>query len=158
MLYVFIILIIFIVLYLFFLLRSITSKKIKTNSDKDENEPRDFILNADIWLKPPVELRFFVDNNKDDAVKFLEGNLSDGAMHVRKYAAYALGQIGDHRLSEVFDTLIKRETDQSMIDVMKACHTALQVAPSEKGFTEYQRRLIIDNISKSKSINNPEQI
>jgi HEAT repeat protein len=148
MLYALIIIIICSVLYLIFKLKKTTSKKEKTSHKVNENEPRDFIANSDVWLKPPIELRILVDKNRDDAINFLKSKLSNGAIQVRKYATFALGQIGDEKISTIFEIWLKRESDQSVRCVMKACQTAIKLASAEKGFTEYQRRLIIDDLLK----------
>ena len=138
--------IVIIILVVFIKLKKDVAKSIATEFSQEVNQPRDFIKQASIWVKPPIELRDYVDENKKHAVDFLINCLSSGLLQERKHASYALGQIGDERLADVFKIWMVREPADDVKEVMRTCQSAIQLAPSDKGFTELQRRKIIDDL------------
>jgi hypothetical protein len=155
--YGFLIVIIVVILYLI-LKPKVNNSSINEsgNSQEIKKEPRNFIMQADSWLNPPIKLRSYVDTDKQEAIKFLINCLSNRTHQIRKQAAYALGQIGDENLLSVFEKRISSEAIIGVKEAMEACYVAIQMAPADKGYTEMHRRQLIDNVYYKRPVTKPQ--
>jgi len=111
---------------------------------ENTNEPRDFYKEAAVWLKPPKPLAELVKEDKDSVIQILLGYLKDGGDYDRKYAAFVLGQIGDDSILDELRFYLSREQKKGIQEAIGAAIIGLLDAPASKGFSEFERRKIID--------------
>jgi len=64
----------------------------------------------------------------------------------RKHAAFSLGQIGDPSTLHDLETALARESISGVRDALGASVTALKMTSSDKGYTELERRRVIQDV------------
>jgi hypothetical protein len=109
-------------------------------------EPRDFLKLASDWLNSPRPLKEMLEQEKSYVIEKLTNFLSTGGTYDRKYAAFALGQIGEVSTIEPLEKQLSVEAVEGVRDAIKAALTALRVAPVSKGASELDRRTIIEEV------------
>ena len=98
--------------------------------------PRDFLAEAERWLKTPKSLREMIEGNKEYVISKLLNLLEEGGTYERKYAAFSLGQIGNSDIITQLRKCLEKETVQGVKDALEASLTALNIASVEKGQSE----------------------
>ena len=155
MFYVILIIAFIVIMYLLLKPKNNVSFNDSDNNSSKKEEPRDFIIRANNWFDTSIPLRNYIDANKQEAINFLFDCLQSENHQDRKQAAYALGQIGDEQLLNIFENYISKETVKGVKEAMQACFIAIQMAPSDKGFTELHRRQIIDDVYYNRPVKKP---
>ena len=112
----------------------------------DDKMPRDFLAEAKGWLKTPKSLREMIEENKEYVISKLINILEEGGTYERKYAAFALGQIGNDNMINQLRKCLEKETVQGVQEALEAALTALNIASAESGQSELERRKVIDEV------------
>lgn len=113
------------------------------------DEIRDFIKVAEGYMDGAPSIRTLIDSGDDhklaEAINICILNLKKGDDYARKYAYFVLGQIGDEIALEIFNMANRSEQKQGIIAAVRAAQAAVREAPRSKGFSEKDRRNIIEN-------------
>ena len=119
-----------------------------------QREPRDYLTMASGYLETPRPIPELLLENQEEVFFNLLKFIETGGTYQRKYAAYALGQIGDPRYLEALEKAARTERVQGVKDAMNASLVALREAPATQGYTEMDRRQLIESVySSSPSLN-----
>lgn len=108
-----------------------------------KTEPRDYLDDATGYLNPPKPLRELLVSDYAGTMRILLDILQKGGIYERKYAAYALGQIGDANTLTRLKAAFRAERVSGVKNAMAAAIGAIEQAPLQKGFGEEPRREII---------------
>ena len=108
-----------------------------------ENEPRDFMRQGEDYLELPKPIDELLEEDRDGVINHLTNLLQKGGTYQKKYAAFALGQIGEEKAINVIESCLERESVTGVREAMGAALAALRMAPASKGHSEMERRNII---------------
>jgi len=100
---------------------------------------RDYLADAQKWMGAPVPLRQMLAQDYALAVAAIVGRLKNEDTYTRKYAAYALGQIGDHRVLDKLQEAHDSEPAEGVMHAMAAALKTIRKMPASSGATEEQR-------------------
>jgi hypothetical protein len=114
--------------------------------NNEKTEPRDFFDTAKGYLEPPKSYTELLIECREETITNLIDFLKSDYHQHRKQAAYVLGQIGEKRFVEVIANAIRVEPKIGVKEAMQAALVAIQQAPVDDGYTELQRREIIDRV------------
>ena len=114
--------------------------------EAEEHVPRDFLGLQYNYLNTPKPLREMLKENEPAVMKELVEFLNNGGTYERKHAAFALGQIGDENYIEQLEYRQTHEQVKGVAEAIDAALVALRQAPSGRGFTEMDRRRIIEDV------------
>ena len=152
MTYLVILLVIALIVILFFSKRKQSGNGFDQTNDiiNEEKMPRDFLAEASGLLKTPKSLKEMIEENKEYVISKLLSFLEEGGIYERKYAAFALGQIGNDNIITQLRKCLGKETVQGVQEALEASLTALNIASAENGHSELDRRTIIDDVYNNK--------
>ena len=141
---------IIIIVSIIFLVKIISKSSVKQTINKSlststnfENEPRDFMRQGEDYLELPKPVDELLEEDREGLVNHLVGIIQKGGTYQKKYAAFALGQIGEERVIKVIESCLERESVTGVREAMGAALAALRMAPASKGHSEIERRKII---------------
>ena len=120
-----------------------TINKTSKTSVNEESEPRDFMRQGEGYLAISRPIDELLEEDKDGTLNHLISLLQKGGTYERKYAAFALGQIGEERAINAIESCLERESVTGVREAMGAALAALRMAPASKGHSEIERRKII---------------
>lgn len=100
---------------------------------------RDYLADAQKWMGAPVPLRQMLAQDYPLAVAAIVGRLKNEDTYTRKYAAYALGQIGDHRVLDKLQEAHDSEPADGVRLAMASSLKTIRKMPANSGATEEQR-------------------
>ncbi len=154
MVYAIIILLLIFVIYL--IIRKKKSPKMVSNKmNNEKKEPRDFFEFAKGYLEPLKPYKELLIDKKEETINNLVEFLKSDYHQHRKQAAYVLGQIGEKRFVKHISNAIRIEPKIGVKEAMEAALVAIQQAPTDEGYTELQRREIIDAVYYKKPFSKP---
>jgi hypothetical protein len=114
--------------------------------------PRDYLREASsIIFGDKVSLASLVEDDVEGVLNnlFRVLDTAQGMMgpSLRKAAVYALGQIGDlSTLTRLQDSYREQHNPPGVQEAMAAAMTAIKVAPSGTGYSQLDRRQIIEDV------------
>lgn len=112
-------------------------------------EPRDFLTLAQQYLTTPRPLREMLSDDRGYVLSKLHDILRTGGTCERKYAAFALGQIGDASSAQPLAHALDHEDVSGVRDAIAASLEAVRAIPADGGSTELDRRHRIENVYRS---------
>ena len=118
------------------------NQKPKTTANV-EKEPRDFMRQGEGYLALARPIDELLKEDKNGTLNHLISLLQKGGIYERKYAAFALGQIGEERAIKAIESCLESESVTGVREAMEAALVALRMAPASKGHSEIERRKII---------------
>ncbi len=126
--------------------------KPKSNTaSSPSSEPRDFLKQAEGMLNPPKPFSMLVEENRPLVLSSLANFLTVGGTYERKYAAFSLGQIGDASAIAELEKCLIRESVQGVREAIGASIAALKIVPSNNGYTDLDRRMVIEDVYNGRS-------
>ena len=120
-----------------------TINKKPNTSVNVETEPRDFMREGEDFLKITRPIDELLEEDKDGTLNHLMSLLQKGGIYERKYAAFAVGQIGEEGAISTIESCLERESVTGVREALGAALAALRMAPASKGYSEIERRKII---------------
>ena len=141
---------IIIVIFIVIVVLIISKKKPQKNEPKEMNNkkygPQDFFSDYSYFLDPTrkVDIRQMLTEYRDETIDILVNCIKTRTNP--KTAAFLLGQIGDKKALGPLFNAISIERAIGNKEAMEAAVVAIQQAPAEYGYTELERREIIDRV------------
>lgn len=126
MVYLILLIIVGIVIYMIVRPKSHTKTAPENVDSSNNGEPRDFLKEAEGWLSTPKSLREMLEQNKTYVIEKLIGFLSNGGIYERKYAAFALGQIGEVCATEPLENCLLVESVEGVREAIEAALVTLK--------------------------------
>src|SRR5262245_18410482 len=125
--------------------------KVGSNQIEETTMARDYLQEAsNIIFKNNVSLSSLVETEVDGVLNnlFRVLDTAQGMMGptLRKAAAYALGQIGDTRTLKPLQDCYLNEEAAGVKEAMVAAMTAIKLAPEGSGYSQLDRRQIIEDV------------
>ena len=108
-------------------------------------EPRDFLDQASNYLHTPKPLSEMLVDDRVYVTDKLLDILRTGGIYERKYAAFALGQIGDESTLKALRGAQDQETKEGVHDAIAAAIAGIEAASIQMGASENDRRRVIQN-------------
>ncbi len=143
------ILVIFLVILSIWIYRKVSSKKEddiakpSAANNNSKSEPRDFLKDADGWLNTPKPLKEMLSESRSYVIDKIIELLNYGGIYERKYAAFALGQIGEKRFLQCLENRLTQETVKGVQEAIGSAKVGILRASLDEGFSEMDRRKII---------------
>jgi hypothetical protein len=107
---------------------------------------RDYIAEAESFLKPPKGLREMYAEDPQFTVAMLVKHARESGTMIRKAAVYALGQLGDETALPQLQAQLSAEDAAGVRDAIKAAIAGIELASVTKGASETDRQRIIANV------------
>ena len=107
--------------------------------------PRDFFQEAEGYLSISAPVALQLEHDREKTIGLLLDILPRGSVYERKYAAFALGQIGDPATLALLRESLESEKVGGVAEAIAAAVTGIERAGIDTDKSEVERRQLIED-------------
>lgn len=114
-----------------------------STSSIGNGDSRDFLKEAERYLEAPRPLRELVRSQRQVVVEVLGAFLRTGDTYQRKYAAFAMGQLGYEVFLYDIEEVLRNETGHGVRVALLSAQAVIQALPASQSSSDLERRRML---------------